>query len=192
MLFVWLFKLTAYLPFVLFFHPRSKGKEKVPKTPCILAMNHGAALDPALINVAFPLKRIYMLTAERLFHCNRLHQWELRQMGCRPSISPSGDMETMTEIAGRLRGCEMIGFFSEGRIQSSVGSFRSGAVMLAIRTGLPLVPVYIRTAPFFRGGTRITFGEPVSITAKDIPSAQEIEAISENLRNQVIRLSDEA
>lgn len=191
MLFVWLFKLTAYLPFVLFFHPRTRGKEKVPSTPCILAMNHGAAMDPCLINVAFPLKRIYMLTAERLFHCNRMHQWELRQMGCRPSISPSGDMETMTEIAGRLRSYEMIGFFSEGKIQSSIGSFRSGAVMLAIRTHLPLVPVYIRTAPFYRGGTHITFGEPVIVDSGSIPGAQEIEEINENLRNQVIKLSDQ-
>ena len=191
MLFVWLFKLTAYLPFVLYFHPRTRGKEKVPRTPCILAMNHGAAMDPCLINVAFPLKRIYMLTAERLFHCCRLHQWELRQMGCRPSISPSGDMETMAEIAGRLRGYEMIGFFSEGRIQNSVGSFRSGAVMLALRTGLPLVPVYIRTAPFFRGGTQITFGDPVPVDAAEIPGAEEIEKISETLRSRVIRLSDE-
>ena len=191
MLFVWLFKLTAFLPLFLFFRPRTKGKEKVPKTPCILAMNHGAAMDPCMINLVFPLKRIYMLTAERLFHCNRMHQWELRQMGCRPSISPSGDMEVMTEIAGTLRGCEMIGFFSEGRIQSSVGSFRSGAVMLAIRTRLPLVPVYIRTAPFYRGGTRITFGEPVYVDTKEIPSAKEIEEISENLRRQVIELSDQ-
>ncbi len=190
MLFVWLFKLTAFLPFVLYFHPRTKGKEKVPRSPCILAMNHGAAMDPCLINVAFPLKRIYMLTAERLFHCNRMHQWELRQMGCRPSISPSGDMETMTELAGRLHGYEMIGFFAEGKIQNSVGSFRSGAVMLAMRTHLPLVPVYIRTAPFFRGGTHITFGEPIFIDSEEIPSAQKIEEISENLRSQVIGLSD--
>lgn len=190
MLFVWLFKLTAFLPFVLYFHPRTKGKEKVPRSPCILAMNHGAAMDPCLINVAFPLKRIYMLTAERLFHCNRMHQWELRQMGCRPSISPSGDMETMTELAGRLHGYEMIGFFAEGKIQNSVGSFRSGAVMLAMRTHLPLVPVYIRTAPFFRGGTHITFGEPILIDSEEIPSAQKIEEISENLRSQVIGLSD--
>lgn len=191
MLFVWLFKLTAYLPFVLFFRPRTKGREKVPRTPCILAMNHGAAMDPCLINVAFPLKRIYMLTAERLFHCNRLHQWELRQMGCRPSISPSGDMEVMTEIAGKLRPCELIGFFSEGRIQDSIGSFKSGAVMLAMRTRLPLVPVYIRTAPFFRGGTHITFGDPIPVAAEEMPSAQRIEEINEILRRQVILLSDQ-
>ena len=191
MLFVWLFKLTAYLPFVLYFRPKTKGKENVPRTPCILAMNHGAAMDPCLVNVAFPLKRIYMLTAERLFHCSKLHQWELRQMGCRPSISPSGDMETLAEIAQRLKPYEMIGFFSEGRIQNSIGSFRSGAVMLAFRTKLPLVPVYIRTAPFFRGGTRITFGDPVRVPEGKIPTAQEIEEISEDLRARVIALSDQ-
>ncbi len=191
MLYVWLFKLTAFLPLTLWFRPRVRGREKLPGKPCILAMNHGSAMDPVLINAVFPLKRIYMLTAERLFHTSGINQVQLRWMGCRPSISPSGDMETMTEIAGRLRGYEMIGFFSEGRIQSGIGSFRSGAVMLAIRTHLPLVPVYIHTAPFYRGGTHITFGEPVSVDTSEIPSAQRIEEISENLRRTVIRLSDQ-
>ena len=191
MLYVWLFKLTAFLPLMLLYRPRVRGRVNLPGKPCILALNHGSAMDPVLINAIFPLKRIYMLTAERLFRTTRLNQVQLHWMGCRPSISPSGDMETMTEIACNLRNYEMIGFFSEGKIQSSVGSFRSGAVMLAIRTHLPLVPVYIRTAPFFKGGTHITFGEPIVVDTKDIVSAKEVEEISNDLRRQVIELSDQ-
>ena len=63
--------------------------------------------------------------------------------------------------------------------------------MLAIRTHLPLVPVYIRTAPFFKGGTHITFGEPIVVDTKDIVSAKEVEEISNDLRRQVIELSDQ-
>jgi len=190
MLYVWLFKLTAFLPLMLWFHPRVRGRENLPGKPCILALNHGAALDPVLINAVFPLKRIYMLTAARLFRTAGINQLQLRWMGCRPSISPSGDMETIAEIAGRLHRYEMIGFFSEGKIESSVGSFRSGAVMLALRTRLPLVPVYIHTAPFFRGGSRISFGKPVQLDADQAAGMKEIEEFSENIRNQVIGLSD--
>ena len=190
MLYVWLFKLTAFLPLMFWYRPRVRGRENLPGKPCILALNHGSAMDAVLINAIFPLKRIYFLTAERLFRTSRLNQVQLRWMGCRPSISPSGDMETMAGIADKLRSCEMIGFFSEGKIQSSIGSFRSGAVMLAVRTHLPLVPVYIRTAPFFRGGTHIAFGEPVAVDTAGIPGAQKIEEINDDLRNRVIRLSD--
>ena len=66
MLYVWLFKLTGFLPLMLWFRPRVRGRENLPKEPCILALNHGAAMDPVLINAVFPVKRIYMLTAERL------------------------------------------------------------------------------------------------------------------------------
>ena len=191
MLYVWLFKLTAFLPLMLWYRPRVRGRENLPGKPCILALNHGSAMDPVLINAIFPLKRIYMLTAEKLFHTSRLNQVQLRWMGCRPSISPSGDMETMTDLAGKLRSYEMIGFFSEGKIQSSIGGFRSGAVMLAIRTHLPLVPVYIRVSPVFRGGTHITFGEPIIVDTAGIPSAQKIEEINDDLRKRVIRLSDQ-
>lgn len=191
MLYVWLFKLTAFLPLTLWYRPRVRGRERLPGKPCILALNHGSAMDPVLINAIFPLKRIYMLTAERLFHTTRLNQVQLRWMGCRPTISPSGDMETMTELAGKLHRYEMIGFFSEGKIQSSIGNFMSGAVMLAFRTHLPLVPVYIRTASIFRGGTHITFGEPIIIDTTGIPSAQKIEEINDDLRRRVIQLSDQ-
>lgn len=191
MLYVWLFKLTAFLPLMLWYRPRIRGRGNLPGKPCILALNHGSAMDPVLINAIFPLKRIYMLTAERLFRTTKLNQVQLRWMGCRPSISPSGDMETMTELAAKLHRYEMIGFFSEGKIQNSIGSFRSGAVMLAIRTHLPLVPVYIRTASFFKGGTHITFGEPIIVDTTGIPSAQRIEEISDDLRKRVIQLSDQ-
>ncbi|MCR5769304.1 MAG: 1-acyl-sn-glycerol-3-phosphate acyltransferase [Lachnospiraceae bacterium] len=190
MLFVWLFKLTAVIPLALFFRPRIRGKKNVPKTPCILAVNHGAAMDPVLINVAFPFKRIYMLTTKKLFNCNRLHQWELKQMGCRPRLSPSGDMETLNEIVRNIKSYELISFFPEGMIKSSVGSFKSGAVMLALTSGLPIVPVYIRTAPFFRGGTAITFGKPMKIGINGLADAKEIEIINQKLRKKIIMLSD--
>ena len=190
MLFVWLFKLTAVLPLALFFRLRIKGKKNVPKTPCILAVNHGAAMDPALINAAFPLKRVYMLTTRKLFNCSRLHQWELKQMGCRPRLSPSGDMETLNEIVSNIKNYELISLFPEGMIKSSVGSFKSGAVMLALTSGLPIVPVYIRTAPFFRGGTRIIFGKPMKVGIEGLADAGEIEKINQKLRKRIIMLSD--
>ena len=192
MLFVLLFKLTAYLPLMLYFHPRITGKKQVPREPCILAMNHGHAMDPCMINLAFPLKRIYMLTSKHLFNCSRLHQWELRQMGCRPCLSPAGDIETMTEIAGGIRPCEHIGYFAEGKIQAGIGNFRSGPVMLALQTDLPLVPVYIKTAPFYKGGSHIVFGKPVDLHAggKAINSDRILQ-LNEELRRTVIMLSDD-
>lgn len=192
MLFVWLFKLTAYVPLLLWYRLRVTGKERVPRTPCILAMNHGSGMDPVMINLAFPFRRIYMLTSKHLFDCSRLHRWELRQMGCRPSLSPAGDMETMADIASRLRGYEHIAYFAEGKIQAGVGGFRSGAVTLALETGLPLVPAYVRVAAARRGGTRIAFGEPIAIPGgAGAMTAAGIARLNEELRKRVIMLSDD-
>ena len=192
MLFVWLFKLTAYIPLMLAFRVRVRGRGRLPKGPCILALNHGAAMDPVMVNLAFPFRRIYMLTSKKLFDFSRLHRWELRQMGCRPSLSPSGDMETMAQIAGRLRGYEHIAYFAEGRIQAGIGSFRGGAVLLALQTGLPLVPAYIRTASARRGGTCITFGDAIPAGGGDAATtADGIARLNEELRKRVIMLSDD-
>ena len=179
MLYVWVFKLSALLPLILFYRPRIRGRKNVPKTPCILAVNHGAAMDPCLINVAFPLKRVYMLTTKKLFRCPRIFQWQLKLMGCRPRLSPSGDMETLNDIVKNIKNHELISFFPEGMIKSSVGSFKSGAVMLALMSGLPIVPVYLRTAPFYRGGTYITFGKPMHVGMNEVADAEEIEKINE-------------
>ena len=189
MLYVWLFKLTAYLPLTLFYRIRIIGKENKPKGKCIFALNHSSAMDGTLINVVFPLRRIYFLTTRKLFNCSKIHQWQLWQMGCRPSLSPSEDMETMMNIAGSMKKKEMIGFFSEGKIHHSVGNFMGGAVILALKTKLPLVPVYIKTAPFYKGGTQISFGEPIELEMKEYPTAEDIAELNDILRSKVIKLS---
>lgn len=190
MWFVWLFKLTACLPLRIFFRIKVLGKENKPKGHCILALNHGAAMDGTLVNSIFPLRRIYVLTSPKFFECSRLHRWELWQMGCRPSISPSEDIETMTDIANNLKRKDMIAFFSEGKIHNSVGDFMGGAVMLALRTGLPLIPVYLKTAPFYKGGTQISFGKPMDIEVKEYPTAKDVEDLNNTLRSEVIKLSE--
>lgn len=98
----------------------------------------------------------------------------------------------MTDIAGRIRHCEHIGYFAEGKIQAGIGSFRSGAVMLALQTDLPLVPVYIKTAPFYKGGTHIVFGKPVDLhTRGKVVNSDSILQLNEELRRTVIMLSDD-
>ena len=63
------------------------------------------------------------------------------------------------------------------------------AFVLAMETGLPLVPVFMRCAPFYKGGSRISIGKPVQVKKKDAIDRSEVEKIMTAVREMVYDLS---
>ena len=189
MWFFWLFKMTAYWPLRLAWRVRTVGRENLPASPYILVSNHGAPKDPCLINLAIPFKRIHFLTSPRLFDCPRILQWMLRQMGCHCSVSPAADVEHFRQQAGQLGPHELIGYFAEGRLNAGMKSFHSGAVILAMQTGFPIVPLYVDAACSSREKSYVIFGKPVTCDLGPDSSPDDLAGFSEKLREQIIGLS---
>lgn len=170
---------------------RVRGKENLPSHPYILVANHNAKVDPLLINLALFRKRIYFLAAQKLFECPAVLQWMLRQVGCLPSISPVVDSDNLYETACTLKRNEIIGFFAQGKIHGDISGFKTGAVVLALRTGFPVVPAYVSSAGAFRGRSRVNFGEPIVCDITQSGNAEYINELNEQIRKQVIMLSQQ-
>ncbi len=157
------------------------GLNNVPsEAPFIMAVNHSSNLDPVVVGAAFPRRLRYLAKVE-LFQGSRLFAWLLRTLGAIPvsresSQSAGGALKTFLQL---IEDGEAVLLFPEGArsLDGRLKPLEGGVSLLAIRTGVPVIPVYIsgthEAMPV--GSSRIgwsrvyiSFGEPLdpgSLTA---------------------------
>jgi 1-acyl-sn-glycerol-3-phosphate acyltransferase len=140
---------------------RSIGHEQIPaEGPAILASNHISYLDFACVCLAPPApRRPVRFLARKDFFDRRVPGFLLRRLGQIP-VDVHGDAMAAAAVAtDALRLGELVGLHPEGTISPSFVPRRakSGAVRLAERAGVPIVPVAVW------GSQRLlTKGRPVS------------------------------
>lgn len=123
---------------------RVEGAEHVPpQGPALLASNHLSFLDPIVLQGAIRRPIHYLMTA-RLYR-DRRWQWIFRLFDTVPVTLGAGNFKALAEAAARLAAGEVLGVFPEGGISrdGSLGPFRRGVALLALRTGTPVLPVAI-------------------------------------------------
>lgn len=174
---------TAALPF----YAGSEGAANLPDGPCIVAANHSSLLDGPLLALAYARAKylpLHMIAYEEPF-ANWLMGWVLRCGGCIPFRR--GDrfsQYTMLRTAlDWLASGEAVGIFPEGHINQRprLNRPRPGAAMLALETGIPVIPAAITGsnlalplgASFPRFGRRIKvrFGPQVRLLPKELQYA---------------------
>lgn len=168
---------------------RIRGKKNLPKAPCILVANHASMLDPVLMHMVLLSRHISFLCSQKLFQCPRICRAFLRKMGAIPVTNGAAELEELRSRAEKAGPNHVIGFFSQGTISATRSAFKPGAAALAMQTGLPLVPVYIRCLPFFRGGSRVCFGQPIAVEKAAELDRQRIGELTEEVRKAVYALS---
>lgn len=122
----------------LFFRLKVEGLENLPqKSNFILIANHTSYLDPLVILAGIPQK-ISCIALRDLYRIFWL-KWFLQKMSAFPSGSSS------EKAVSLLMQNKNVGLFPEGGVSrdGSLREFRSGAALLAIKTGRPIVPCAI-------------------------------------------------
>jgi 1-acyl-sn-glycerol-3-phosphate acyltransferase len=111
--------------------------------PAIVVANHPCALDGLLLLPLFRRQPI-MLGLERHFR-QPLAGWYLRQVGLLPVREGALRSDSMFAVERGLRAGRSALIFPEGQVSrgSPVDAFRGGFLVLAYRTGVPVIPVTI-------------------------------------------------
>lgn len=140
----------------------------------VFVCNHHSGVDPFFVQVLCKRPIRWMVAKEYCEH--RIFGWFLRR--CEViSVSRGGIDTSATKAAIRcaLEG-GMIGMFPEGRLNMTeelMLPVRPGAVLVALRTGIPLLPCYIQGSPtrgtamssfFMRARVRVSFGELIDVS----------------------------
>lgn len=149
---------------VLLFPVDVRGLENLPMDrPAVLCANHSAWLDPVMLCCALPREYPLRLMAKKQLFSIPLLSWLIRKLGAFPVDRGHNDIGAVKNSIGSLRdGCSLI-IFPEGTRMKNGQRIepKSGAAMIAIRSGVPMVPVYIGVSSkrLFRK-TPVVFGAP--------------------------------
>lgn len=170
-----LVRATAGRLLLALFRVRVIGEENIPATGAILAGNHVSYADPALLWCAAPRQCHFMAKSELFEH--GLIAWGLPRLWAFPVRRGEADRAAISSATELLKRGELVGIFPEGtRKREGMGEGQQGAAFIAMRAGVPLVPVGIagtdrimpKGARFPRlVGVTIRYGEPIAFADID-------------------------
>lgn len=181
-------------PFVMLFYPmKFIGRENIPEGGALVCANHSSAVDPFFL--AFALgrkKRICAMAKEsllKLFFVGKV----LKLIGTFGVRRGASDIHAVKYALKELKKGEYVVIFPEGtRVKSrEEGEPKTGAAMLACRTGVNVLPVYIpmHKKPFRIN--RVYIGEPYQMTPEGRrANAKDYEVFTAQLMDKIYDLGD--
>lgn len=154
---------------------RVMGRAQVPRTGGLLVVsNHTSYADPPLLGVALPRPIRFMAKVELFTH--PLFGWLITSLGAFPVRRGTADRQAIRQATELLQAGNALTIFMEGGT-SPDGKLQSpdlGAAMIAMRAGVPILPVAIIDAdkmlPRHGGGihfarVQVIIGTPLSFPA---------------------------
>jgi 1-acyl-sn-glycerol-3-phosphate acyltransferase len=163
----YLFRWTVRFLGAVFLGFEVHGEEKVPeKGPLIVAANHHRMFDPVFVSMAVPRRVRWMAKKELFaFPFGRLFYF----LGAFPVDRQGGGRAALRVALKFLAEGRTLGIFPEGTRRKEGASLeaKSGAALLAVRSGAPVVPVFADKIPGLaarlRGEKfRVFIGEPLT------------------------------
>jgi 1-acyl-sn-glycerol-3-phosphate acyltransferase len=130
--------------------PRIEGRDNLPQSPYVVAMNHTSYLDGIMLCAVLPLHYPHVFAAKREFTAHWFPRWFLTGIGAAyvERSDPKLGAEGIDQFLRALRKGESPVFFPEGTFDRRTGlkPFHTGAFAVAAKAGVPVVPVAIRGA----------------------------------------------
>lgn len=150
-------------PLVLFLFPvEVKGRENLPEGPVVLCANHSSAWDPVLLLCALhddvPMR---IMAKQQLFHIPLVGSF-IQYMGAFPVDRGNSDIGAVKTAIKSLRDGFSLLIFPEGtRVKKGqTVTPKGGATMIAIRSGVDMLPVFISTTRRLFHRFSLVIGKP--------------------------------
>jgi len=193
----WFYRVVYFIgkPFFRLLFPfRVRGLEGLPPGGAVICANHASAVDPLMVAAALPGRTCPRFMGKAELFKKPFAAWFFRKAGVFPVQRGKADLAAMKTALQCLKGGEKLLIFPEGTRVEEEGdtSAKAGAVMLAARTGVPIVPVYCGERKKFLRRTTIVFGAPYAPEfAGRRPTSEEQRGCAEELLHRIYRLREE-
>ena len=184
----------GYPAFRVAFRLRVSGRENIPEGAAMICANHSSYADPVLVSLAFGMKHhVHYMAKIELFRKPFL-AWLITKLGA-ISVNRDGfDAVTMKTTLGYLKKGGKVAIFPEGtRVsEDDAVSSKYGAVKIADRAGVPIVPVFVpRKKRLFRK-LQLLIGEPYYIEKLDRKrSADDYTLLADEVMGKIGALGNE-
>lgn len=161
------------------------------KGGAIIAANHTAFIDPFVVGVTFWYRRLHFLVAEVVMR-GKLRSFFLRGVGAIKIDRNQADIEAINKSVQKLNEGFLLAIFPQGQINKldDVQTLKSGAVLMAIRADVPIVPMYAMPRKHWYNRRTIVIGNaiyPKDICTKKFPTSSDIAQITTALAEELNR-----
>lgn len=155
----------------------------------ILCSNHRSLIDPIILSCVMKRKLHYMAKSELFDNHGKLFAWLLRSVGVFPVARNSADKAALSKAEQLLKDGCIVGIFPQGGIVADETGFKikSGASLLAMKAGVPIIPVSI----YFEGKlclfkkTTVRIGETILVEKEKGACAKKCRILSERLSKTI-------
>lgn len=175
--------------------PEGKKYTKKIKGGAIIAANHISFLDPFTVGVTFWYRRLYMLVAEVVMR-TKLKSVLLKGVGAIKINRNETDIEAINKSVNVLKRGFLLAVFPQGGINrdDEIDTVKSGAVLMALRAGVPIIPMYIVPKKHWYNRSTVIIGNevnPKDYCTKKMPSTADIQNITDVLAAELNRCKKE-
>ena len=152
----------------LLFRFRITGRENIPKEGgVILCANHISNHDPLVVGISSP-RNLNFLAKEEMYKY-KIFRPLMRGLKVIPVNRAKPSMDTLKQVIKTLKEGEAVGIFMQGRrrrkslSEPEMGDYKAGVALFAIKSEVPVVPIYLqsRYLPFSK--VIVNIGEPISL-----------------------------
>ena len=142
-----------------------KGRENIPEGGAVICANHSSLKDPIALAFAMSLKYHPRFMAKIELMRIPILGFLLKKGGIFGVNRGNSDITAIKTAMKLLKDGEKVVIFPEGtRVESADESAaKTGAIMLASKIGVPILPVYIPRAKRLFKKIEVVIGEPYSI-----------------------------
>lgn len=181
-------------PFFNLAHPcKAIGRENIPEGAALFCPNHTSLTDPLFAVFALRLRNRPQVMAKAEVMELPILGWLLKKAGVFAVERGKSDVGAIKHALKALKGGEKLLLFPEGTRSKTgeLGQAKGGAAMLAVRTGVPIVPMYIPAKKPWFCRTPVVFGTPYfPHVAGPKGTAEEYEAIARDLMERIAGLKE--
>lgn len=163
--------------FKVILHPAIRNKEYIPKEgAAVIAGNHKHALDPIFVDVC--TKRVVHTLAKKDLH-DGIFGWFFKAVGTIPvDLRAEHNKEALLSAIEYLKEGALINVSPEAKrnyTEEILLPFKAGAVVMAQRTGCPIIPYSITGDYTFRSkNLTIVFGPPLDVSGMTVEEGKEL------------------
>lgn len=181
-------------PFFNLAHPcKAIGREHIPEGAALFCPNHTSLTDPLFAIFAMQLKNRPQVMAKAEIMEVPVLGWILKKAGVFAVERGKSDVGAIKQALKGLKGGDKLLLFPEGTRSKNgeLGPAKGGAAMLAVRTGVPIVPMYIPAEKKWFRRTPVVFGEPyIPQIAGTKGTSEEYETIAQDLMARIACLKE--
>jgi 1-acyl-sn-glycerol-3-phosphate acyltransferase len=160
----------------------------------LISANHRRFLDPIIVHTAIKWRRLHCLATKGLYD-TKLKARFFNLMHCIEVDKENFSISSFHEVVTRLEDGKAVVIFPEGQINAEEGkgvlTFKSGAVLMAHKSGAPVLPMYIVKREKWYQRQKIVIGELFDVKSAlgPMPSIDDLSSVSATLREKELALS---